>query len=159
MLIILNKDVSKVILLWTGLQLIDGFGKIHAMFACIKLGLKRNVKVKDLSRKTIKQLDRILQKYKFVVGRLLEKIIYIQTNMLIETNAYRAIRTRAGLPSRGQRTHTNAKTAKRLRGFWGKSQYAKKMLKLIKRKKKSAYKKKKNGSFEQSTRKYIKKKK
>ena len=131
MLIILNKDVSKVILLWTGLQLIDGFGKIHAMFACIKLGLKRNVKVKDLSRKTIKQLDRILQKYKFVVGRLLEKIIYIQTNMLIETNAYRAIRTRAGLPSRGQRTHTNAKTAKRLRGFWGKSQYAKKMLKLI----------------------------
>jgi len=123
---VLNKDISKTILLWNGLQLIDGFGKMHAKFACIKLGLKRDVKVKDLSRKTVYQLDRILQKYKFVIGRLLEKVIYIQTSALIETNAYRAIRTRAGLPSRGQRTHTNAKTAKRLKGFWGKSQYAKK---------------------------------
>jgi len=133
MIFLLNKDISKSVLLWNGLQLIDGFGEIHAKFACIKLGLKRNVKVRDLSKKTIYKLDRILRKYKFIVGRLLEKVIYIQTYALIEMNAYRAVRTRSGLPSRGQRTHTNAKTAKRLRGFWGKSHYAKRMLNLRKK--------------------------
>ncbi len=134
MIIILHKDISKAILLWNGLQLIYGFGKMHARLACIKLGLKRDVKIKDLSLKTIKQLDRILQKYKFIVGRLLERAIYIQTSLLIEMNAYRARRTQAGLPSRGQRTHTNAKTAKRLRGFWGKKSVCKKNAKINKKK-------------------------
>lgn len=115
--------------LWDGLLSHFGLGKIHVIYACAKLGVKDSILLNDLSGRQIRGLDKILRMNKFRVGRLLERDIYLRTSALRDSNAYRAIRARQGLPNRGQRTHTNAKTAKRLSGLWDKNTYAKRMRK------------------------------
>jgi len=85
--------------------------------------------LKEVSNEELNNLSKLFRRKKFLVGPYLERINYIATNTLTSINAYRAVRANQGLPNRGQRTHTNAKTARRLRGQWQATKYAKKMLK------------------------------
>lgn len=113
--------------LWNGIILFFGLGNVHARFGCIKLGIVKTTLLKEITNKELMDLDKQYRKQKFLVGHTLERDIYIRTAKLIEINAYRALRIRQGLPNRGQRTRTNAKTAKKLSGLWEATKFAKKM--------------------------------
>jgi len=116
--------------LWTGLNTIYGFGKIHADYGCIVMGVKRKEKLKKFTDEDILKLDERLQRNHFIVARELDKKLYKDTTKLINIHAYRAIRALQGLPNRGQRTRSNARTAKSLKGKWGQSSYSKKQQKI-----------------------------
>jgi len=69
------------------------------------------IKVKDLSEDEVLRLQRVLQDEGRVEGDL-RKEVAMNIKRLIEIGSYRGIRHRRGLPVRGQRTHTNARTRK-----------------------------------------------
>jgi len=129
MKLLLDKDISAAPTLWKAIVSFFGLGRIHANYACIKAVITRKTPLINLTRTNIRSLDRILRKRNWIVGRMLERDMYLSTNNLVEINAYRAMRARQGLPLRGQRTHSNAKTARRLSGLWDKTTFAKRMKK------------------------------
>jgi len=127
-------DISKAITLWDGVLLLFGFGRIHAKLACIKMGIRRTTKLEEISKGELASLGKFFRKNNFLVGPSLERELYLRTSLLRETMTYRAIRVRQGLPSHGQRTHSNAKTARKLSNLWDSSVYAKKMNRVNKKK-------------------------
>ncbi len=76
-----------------------------------KLGLDRNMRASGLTEDNIAQINAILQSEYVVEGDLRRQI---QNNIkrLISIHSYRGLRHRMGLPVRGQRTRTNARTRK-----------------------------------------------
>jgi len=96
---------------------IYGLGKTHGKYGLILLGVKRKAKLKEIGMHDLINFDLRLTELNLIVTRVLERHNYINTNNLIENNAYRAIRANLGLPNRGQRTHSNSKTTKTLKGL------------------------------------------
>src|SRR6201999_2477658 len=92
------------------LPYIYGIGSHLAREICAKANIRENRKVDELSDADIKALREILEGYK-VEGDLRREI---QQNIkrLMDLGSYRGLRHRRGLPVRGQRTHTNARTRK-----------------------------------------------
>jgi len=126
---LLHKDISSSPTLWKAITSFFGFGRIYANYACIKVSANQSTELLEITNYQLTGLDKLLRRQYVLTGRYLERELYLYTARLKEINAYRAVRARQGLPSRGQRTHTNAKTAKRLRGAWEKTAYAKLMKK------------------------------
>lgn len=94
-----------------GLTYIYGIGKSLAEQILAKLEIDENIKVKDLSIDQEKKLREIIIDDYVVEGDLrTQKAMDIKR--LMEINCYRGIRHKSGLPVRGQRTHTNARTRK-----------------------------------------------
>jgi small subunit ribosomal protein S13 len=69
------------------------------------------VRVKDLTEDQVRRIQQIIQEEGRVEGDL-RKAIQMDIKRLIEIGSYRGTRHRLGLPCRGQRTHTNARTKK-----------------------------------------------
>jgi small subunit ribosomal protein S13 len=93
-----------------GLTSIYGIGRSTAQRICDAVGIAYSKKVKELS-------DHDLEKIREEVGRLtiegdLRREISINIKRLMDLGAYRGMRHRRGLPVRGQRTRTNARTRK-----------------------------------------------
>ena len=94
-----------------GLTYIYGIGKSTAEQILAKLEIDENIKVKDLNIEQEKKLREIIIDQYVVEGDLrTQKAMDIKR--LMEINCYRGIRHKSGLPVRGQRTHTNARTCK-----------------------------------------------
>ena len=94
-----------------GLTYIYGIGKSTAEQILAKLEIDENIKVKDLNIEQEKKLREIIIDDYVVEGDLrTQKAMDIKR--LMEINCYRGIRHKSGLPVRGQRTHTNARTRK-----------------------------------------------
>ena len=70
-----------------------------------------DTRVKNLAEKEITKLRDIIEKHHKVEGDL-RKEVALNTKRLVEIGCYRGIRHRKGLPTRGQRTRTNARTRK-----------------------------------------------
>ena len=94
-----------------GLTYIYGIGRSRARDILSKAKVEEGVKVKDLSEDEVLRLQRILQDEGGVEGDL-RKEVAMNIKRLIEIGCYRGIRHRRGLPVRGQRTHTNARSRK-----------------------------------------------
>ncbi len=92
------------------LTYIYGIGKHSAndIITKSKVPLK---KVKDLSLEEIKAIESVIRKDYMVEGDL-RKVVATNIKKLMEINCYRGIRHKKGLPVRGQRTRTNARTRK-----------------------------------------------
>jgi small subunit ribosomal protein S13 len=92
------------------LRYIYGIGLTKAREICARAGVDAAKKADDLSDQEISKISEILQAYR-VEGDLRREV---QQNIrrLIAVNAYRGQRHRRGLPVRGQRTKTNARTRK-----------------------------------------------
>jgi len=95
---------------WVGLTSIYGVGRTQARKACDAAGVKRTTLVKDLTDNEVAAL-------RAAVGKLtVEGDLRRETSMnikrLMDLGCYRGIRHRRGLPLRGQRTRTNARTRK-----------------------------------------------
>lgn len=94
-----------------GLTYIFGIGKSTAQEILDKAGINADVKVNDWSDDNVRSIARIIQDEYKVEGQLRSEV---QTNIkrLMDIACYRGVRHRKGLPVRGQRTRTNARTRK-----------------------------------------------
>lgn len=93
------------------LTYIHGIGDAKAKEICDKVGLKPEVRVNELSETEIIQIREAIDADYLVEGDLRREVA---TNIkrLLDLGLYRGLRHRRGLPTRGQRTHTNARTRK-----------------------------------------------
>ncbi len=94
-----------------GLTYIYGIGRPTSQKILAKAGVDPAVRVKDLSEDEIRRITRVIQDDAKVEGDL-RKEVAMNIKRLMEIGCYRGVRHRRGLPVRGQRTHTNARTRK-----------------------------------------------
>jgi small subunit ribosomal protein S13 len=92
------------------LTAIYGIGRARAQAICAAAGVPGNRKIKEL---TDAELERIREGVgRFTVEGDLRREVQMSIKRLIDLNCYRGSRHRKGLPARGQRTRTNARTRK-----------------------------------------------
>ena len=94
-----------------GLTYIFGIGRTKSNEILAKTGINPDTRVRDLTDDEISRLREILDKEYKVEGDLRREIA-MNIKRLIEIGCYRGRRHRMGLPVRGQRTKTNARTRK-----------------------------------------------
>jgi small subunit ribosomal protein S13 len=94
-----------------GLTYVYGIGRASALFILGKAGIDGSIRVKDLSEEHIVKIREIIQEGYQVEGDL-RKTFSMNIKRLIDSGTYRGLRHRKGLPVRGQRTKTNARTRK-----------------------------------------------
>lgn len=94
-----------------GLTYIYGIGRSRSRKILERANVDDGIKVRDLSEDEILRIQRVIQEEGGVEGDL-RKEVAMNIKRLIETGSYRGIRHRRGLPTRGQRTHTNARSRK-----------------------------------------------
>ena len=94
-----------------GLTYIYGIGRTRAKSLLFRAGISFDKKVRDLSEDEINKVRTILEEEGAVEGDL-RKEVSMNIKRHIEMGSYRGLRHRRGLPVRGQRTHTNARTRK-----------------------------------------------
>ena len=94
-----------------GLTYVYGIGRASALFILGKAGIDGSIRVKDLSEEHIVKIREIIQEGYQVEGDL-RKTSSMNIKRLIDSGTYRGLRHRKGLPVRGQRTKTNARTRK-----------------------------------------------
>ncbi len=94
------------------LQYIYGIGPTLAKEVIVKAKLESVVKADDLSDEDIQRLVAVLQSSDYNIEGDLRREISANIRRLISIGSYRGLRHRRGLPVRGQRTKTNARTRK-----------------------------------------------
>lgn len=94
-----------------GLTYIFGIGQKTATKIIKETGVNPDTRVKDLTEEDVAKLREYIDKNCTVEGDLRREVA-LNIKRLIEINCYRGIRHRRGLPVRGQRTKTNARTRK-----------------------------------------------
>jgi small subunit ribosomal protein S13 len=94
-----------------GLTYVYGVGRASALSILSKAGIDGAIRVKDLSEEHIVKIREIIQEGYQVEGDL-RKTFSMNVKRLIDSGTYRGLRHRKGLPVRGQRTKTNARTRK-----------------------------------------------
>ena len=92
------------------LTAIYGIGRTRAQKICAEAGVTPTTKVKDLDDNQVENLR--TEVAKFTVEGDLRREVSMNIKRLMDLGAYRGIRHRRGLPLRGQRTKTNARTRK-----------------------------------------------
>lgn len=92
------------------LTYVYGIGKTTAKEICSKSGFAESVKVGDLSEEDLDKVRAEVAKY--VVEGDLRREVNMNIKRLMDLGVYRGLRHRRGLPVRGQRTKTNARTRK-----------------------------------------------
>jgi small subunit ribosomal protein S13 len=94
-----------------GLTYIYGIGRTRAKSILYRCNISFDKKIGDLTEEEVSHIRTILEEEGAVEGDL-RKEVSLNIKRLIEMGAYRGLRHRRGLPVRGQRTHTNARTRK-----------------------------------------------
>ena len=93
------------------LTYIFGLGRSSAVTICTTAGIDPNRRLNDLSSEEINALRKIIENDFKVEGRLRTEVS-LNIKRLMDIGCYRGLRHRKGLPVRGQRTRTNARTRK-----------------------------------------------
>ena len=94
-----------------GLTYIFGIGRTSAKDIISKTGINPDTRVRDLTEEDISKIRNCIDKNYKVEGDLRSEIAF-NIKRLIEIGCYRGVRHRKGLPVRGQRSKTNARTRK-----------------------------------------------
>ena len=94
-----------------GLTYIFGIGRATAVDILEKTGVNTTLRVRDLSESDVNKLRQAIERDYRVEGALRTEVA-MNIKRLMDIGSYRGIRHRRGLPVRGQRTHTNARTKK-----------------------------------------------
>jgi len=93
------------------LTYIFGIGRSRSADILEKAQVNRDTRVKDLNEDEVRRIRQVITDEGKVEGDL-RKDVGLDIKRLMEINCYRGMRHRRGLPVRGQRTHTNARTRK-----------------------------------------------
>lgn len=99
----------------TSVKKIYGLGTFQINKLCKHLGVLENLKLKSLNNLQKVKIENFLTKNKILTGSDLKYKNKALKNNLVEIKCYRGIRSLRGLPVRGQRTRSNAKTSKKIR--------------------------------------------
>ena len=101
--------------IWVGLTYIYGIGPSRAKQILHKAEVGEAVKVKELTEDEARRIRKVITDEGRVEGDLRKEVAQ-NIKRLMEIGSYRGTRHRRGLPVRGQRTHTNARSRKGPRG-------------------------------------------
>ena len=93
-----------------GLTAIYGIGRARARAICVAAGVPYTTRVKDLNDAELERIREQLSR--FSVEGDLRREVSMAVKRLMDLGCYRGVRHRRGLPVRGQRTRTNARTRK-----------------------------------------------
>jgi small subunit ribosomal protein S13 len=107
-------DIPKDKRVEISLQYIYGVGPNLSRRILSTSGVNPDIRVKDLSEQEVNRIREVIDKEYKVEGAL-RKEVNFNIKRLIEIGSYRGLRHRRGLPARGQRTRTNARTKRGLR--------------------------------------------
>ena len=102
-------DIPKNKQVWVSLQYIYGIGPSLSRRILAQTGVNAETKVDNLTEDEVNRLREVIDREQKVEGEL-RKAVDLNVKRLIEIGSYRGIRHRHGLPVRGQRTRTNART-------------------------------------------------
>lgn len=94
-----------------GLTYIYGIGRRKAADIVEKSGVDASLRIRDLNDADVNKLRQVIEREHKVEGALRTEVA-MNIKRLMDISSYRGIRHRRGLPVRGQRTHTNARTKK-----------------------------------------------
>ncbi len=94
-----------------GLTYIYGIGRTRSNKILTEAGVNPDTRVKDLSEDDVRKVSRVIEDQGGVEGDL-RKEVSMNIKRLMDIGCYRGLRHRRGLPVRGQRTKTNARTRK-----------------------------------------------
>lgn len=94
------------------LTYVYGIGRKSANDILAKAGVNPDIRVRDLSDDQENAIREVIDKDGYVVEGDLRRMVALNIKRLVEINCYRGMRHRKGLPVRGQRTKTNARTRK-----------------------------------------------
>ncbi len=95
-----------------GLTYVYGIGRKSANDILAKAGVDPDTRVRDLTDEDEAKIRDVIDKDGYVVEGDLRRMVALNIKRLVEINCYRGTRHRKGLPVRGQRTKTNARTRK-----------------------------------------------
>ena len=115
MIYILETNLLENKSVYFSLTKIFGIGRFQSFLICKKLGLSYNCKLSKLTPDQIVKLIKFIENLSLLINSNLKKSKIILVKRLVQIKAYKGIRRLRGLPVRGQRTHTNAKTASKFR--------------------------------------------
>ena len=104
-----NIPTNKLVVI--GLTYIYGIGRKKAEEICQKVGIPANKRVSDLTDDETLKIRELIDDSYHVEGDL-RREVSLNIKRLMDLGCYRGLRHRKGLPVRGQRTHTNARTRK-----------------------------------------------
>ena len=104
-------DIPRDKRLEVSLTYIFGIGKTTSQKICDELGLDRNVQVSSLSEDEVNRIRQYVDEHLTIEGDL-RRDVQNDIKRKIEIGCLQGVRHRKGLPVRGQRTHTNARTRK-----------------------------------------------
>ncbi len=94
-----------------GLTYIYGIGRSQSNNILRAAGVSQDTKVRELNDDDVNKIRKVIEEQYRVEGDLRKEISF-NIKRLMEIGSYRGLRHRRGLPVRGQRTHTNARTRK-----------------------------------------------
>ena len=94
-----------------------GIGQNTAFILCKKLGFSVNLKIKDLTQEQIVDLLQLIESSNLILNNELKKLKALTLRNLVAIKSYKGLRRVRGLPVRGQRTHTNAKSSRKNKRF------------------------------------------
>ena len=94
------------------LRYLYGVGPARAVEICEKAGIPLDKKAQDLNESDIRKIREVIDSGEFKVEGDLRREVQLNIKRLMDLGCYRGLRHRKGLPVRGQRTHTNARTRK-----------------------------------------------
>jgi small subunit ribosomal protein S13 len=95
-----------------GLTYIYGIGRTSSNKILKSAGISPDTRVKDLTDEEVKKISDVIDQEDYMVEGDLRREIALNIKRLQEIGCYRGIRHRKGLPVRGQKTKTNARTRK-----------------------------------------------
>ena len=104
-------DIPREKRLEIALTYIFGIGRTRSGSILKEAGVSPDVRIKDLTEDNVRQISRVIEEQGGVEGDL-RKDVSMNIKRLMEIGCYRGARHRRGLPARGQRTKTNARTRK-----------------------------------------------
>jgi small subunit ribosomal protein S13 len=93
------------------LRYIHGIGPVNAVEICDKVKIPHSKRVNELSDAEVLAIREVIDRDYMVEGDL-RREVSINIKRLMDLGTYRGLRHKKGLPVRGQRTHTNARTRK-----------------------------------------------
>lgn len=106
-----NKSVT------IALSSVYGIGKSTSINICKKLGFSSNLKVSNLTEEQTLEILKLIEFLSLTTTNELKQLKSQNLKNLIEIKCYKGLRRSRGLPVRGQRTHTNAKSAKKNKAY------------------------------------------
>lgn len=113
MLYIFETNILENKSVFFSLRSIYGLNSYNISLICRKMGFSKNLKVKDLSENQVIKLVRSIESLNIELTSDLKKSRQLTDKRFLEIKSYKGLRKNQGLPIRGQRTHTNSKTAKK----------------------------------------------